>query len=115
MRKMHSKILFLVLVGFMNLYPLLGKSYRFELAKTTALNGVELRAGMYKLELNSTQTKAEIYENGKLAVTARVNVQPLGNSTRDTVLIGKDGTLSEYRSSKEKIRFIDESSQRSSP
>jgi hypothetical protein len=89
----------------MTLFPLLAKTYEFELSKATSLNGVNLDAGVYKLKLNSTLTKAEIWDRGKLAVTARVEVKPLRSSTRNTVLIDKTGTLSEYRSNKEKIRF----------
>jgi len=110
-RKVHTKVLVLFFVSCLTLFPLLGKTYRFELVKTTALNGVDLRAGIYTLEINSTQTRAEIYNRGKLAVTAQVEVKPLGNSTRETVLIGRDGTLSEYRSSREKILFVNASSQ----
>jgi hypothetical protein len=91
----------------MSLFPLIAKSYKFELSKETSLNGVSLDTGIYRLKLNPTRTKAEIWDRGKLAVTARVEVEPLGNSTKNTVLIDKTGTLSEYRSQREKIRFVD--------
>lgn len=78
--KRNTMALVFFLVSFMTLFPLLGKTYRFELPKTTALNGVDLRAGTYELKLNSTQTKAQIYKNGKLAVTAQTEVTPLGIS-----------------------------------
>jgi hypothetical protein len=95
----------------MTMLPLLAKSYRFELPRDTVLNGVSLNAGVYKLEVNSTQTKAEIYGRGRLAVSARVEVKPLGSATGETVLINKHGAIAEYRSNRERIRFVSEDSQ----
>jgi len=95
----------------MTLFPLFGKAYEFELAKATTLNGVKLDPGIYKLTLNSPQTKAEIWAGSRLTATARVEVKPLGNSTKNTIVIRKNGTLSEYRSEREKIRFTDSASQ----
>jgi len=110
-KKTNATLFVLILVTFMTMLPLLAKSYRFELPRDTSLNGVSLNAGVYKLKINSTQTKAEIYGRGKLAVAARVEIKPLGNATGDTVLINKHGTISEYRSDRERIRFVSEASQ----
>lgn len=111
MKKTNATLFVLILVTFMTMLPLLAKSYRFELPRDTSLNGVSLNAGVYKLKINSTQTKAEIYGRGRLAVAARVEIKPLGNATGDTVLINKHGTISEYRSDRERIRFVSEASQ----
>ena len=111
MNRKSTTLVTLLLVSFMAVLPLLGKTYRFELPRDTALNGVNLDAGVYQLKLNSTLTKAEIYERGKLAVTAQVEVKPLGNSTKDTILISRNGALSEYRSEREKICFVNTASQ----
>ena len=106
MKSRRSKVLVPVLVSFMTLFPLFAKSYKFELTREASLNGVSLDAGVYRLKLNSTRTKAEIWKRGKLAVRARVDVTPLGISTKNTVLVDKTGNLSEYRSDRDKIRFV---------
>jgi hypothetical protein len=112
-RNVKIRILVVTAVSLMTLFPLFGKTYQFELPRATALNGVSLGPGVYKLELNSTRTKAEIFSRGKLAVATQVEVKPLGSATRDTVLIGKTGDLSEYRSSHERILFLSNAPQSS--
>jgi hypothetical protein len=86
--------------------PLLGKAHQVELLKASTINGVELGAGIYKLEING-DNEAELYRDGELLLKAKVEVKPLGGSIPNSVRQMADGTIKEIRLKNERVVFAD--------
>jgi len=106
MRKLFTTSLAIALVAVLAASPVLAKSHSFTLAKDARLNGTELAAGNYKLELGDDGT-ATIYNSHQKApvATATVQVKPAKNS-KASVLIDGQGNLVEIRTGKEIVVFV---------
>lgn len=106
MRKLFTTTLAIALAAALAASPLSAKTHSFKLLRDATVNGAELRAGTYKLELNG-QGEAVIYRSGEVVAKARVEVRPLENgSRRGTVLQGADGSIREIRLNKEVVVFV---------
>lgn len=82
------------------------ETLNFHLFRDASLNGTHLESGRYKLKLNDGE--AEFYRDGRLVVTAKVEVRPLekGRLANTTKIEG--GELREIRLKREAITFIPE-------
>lgn len=106
MRTLFTVTVAIALVAALTASPLWAKTHSFKLFRDGSLNGTELPAGTYKLELNG-QGEALIYRNGEMLVKAKVEVKPLSNSaTNNSVLQLSDGTVREIRLKKEVVVFV---------
>ena len=108
MRKLFTSSLAIALVAVLAASPVLAKAHTFKLARDARINGTELAAGTYKLEL-SGDGQATIYSShGKTPVTtATVKVTPITNGTnRASVLLDQEGNILEIRTGKEIVAFV---------
>lgn len=86
--------------------PLWADSYSFKLPEGGSINGTELKAGAYKLELNS-QGEAVIYRHGQVVAKAPAEVEPLNNgTTKNSILRAADGSVLEIRLKDEVVVFV---------
>ena len=108
MRRLFTPAFALALVALVAASPLLAKSIEFTLSQDSRLNGIELKAGTYRMELIG-ESEAVIYNShSKVPVAkAAVTVKPLKNGTsRVSVLRDADGNLLEVRSVKQVVVFV---------
>lgn len=108
MRRLFTTAFAIALVAVVAASPLLAKSIEFKLSQDSRLNGTELKAGTYRMELNG-ESEAVIYNSHskELVVKAKVTVNPLANGTsRVSVLRDADGNLLEIRSVKQVVVFV---------
>lgn len=108
MRRFFTTPLAIALVAILAASPVLAKTHTFKLAQDAQLNGTQLAAGTYKLEL-SDDGKATIYNSHEKSpvTTAAVKVKPAENGkNRASVLIDAEGNLVEIRTGKEIVVFV---------
>jgi hypothetical protein len=108
MRRLRTTSLALALVAVLAASPVLAKTHTFKLAQDARLNGTELAAGTYKLELGD-DGKATIYNSHtrSAVTTAAVKVKPAERgSNRASVLLDAQGNLVEIRTGKEIVVFV---------
>ena len=106
MRKLFTATLIIALAAALAASPLLAKDHSFKLLRDSSINGTDLKAGTYKLEL-SGDNEALIYRNGEMVVKARVEVKPLANGQRSrSVLLAEDGSVREIRLSDKVVVFV---------
>jgi hypothetical protein len=97
MRRLAAVLVLAALVGLTAASPVWAKAYTFKLHRAGSINGTQLAAGMYQLELNG-QEEAVISRNGERIATTRVEVKPLSNGTSGgSVLQAADGSIREIR------------------
>lgn len=106
MRKLFTTSLAVALVAVLAASPVLAKARTFKLSQDARLNGTELAAGTYKLELGDGG-KATLYNSHQKAalLTATVEVKPAKNS-RASVLVDAQGNILEIRTGKEIVVFV---------
>ena len=85
---------------------LLAKTHRVEFLNTAVINGVELEPGKYKVEING-ENMAEIYDGKELLTKVKVEIQPIGRSTPNSISQKADGTVTEIRLKDEKVVLIE--------
>ena len=107
MRKLFTTTLAIALVAVLAAGPVLAKTHSFNLSRDARVNGTELAAGTYKLEL-SDDGKATIYNSHQKSpvVTAAVKVKPQDGAKRASVLIDQEGNILEIRTGKEIVVFV---------
>lgn len=108
MRKLFTTSLAIALLAVLAASPVLAKAHTFKLARDARINGTELAAGTYKLEL-SGEGQATIYNShGKTPVTtAKVKVTPItSGANRTAVLLDQEGNILEIRTGKEIVAFV---------
>ncbi|MGH9803883.1 MAG: hypothetical protein ACRD4D_01830 [Candidatus Acidiferrales bacterium] len=105
MRKLFTTSLAIALVALLAASPVLAKARNFTLYRDARLNGTELPAGTYKLELGD-DGKATIYNSHQKSpvMTAAVKVKPAKG--RAAILIDGQGNLVEIRTGKEIVVFV---------
>lgn len=107
MRKFLLLVCVLVLGSLVN--PVWGadevRTVNFEVPLECSINGVTLKPGKYKMKING-ESEVEIYDRKELVVTARVEIQPLGDAKSGTISRNGDGTLKEVRLKKERVVFV---------
>lgn len=72
------------------------ESHSFRLGQDAQLQSVDLKAGKYTIRLNGDD-QAEILHNGKVVVTASVDVQPLSDKARRNSVLIESGKITEIR------------------
>jgi hypothetical protein len=82
-----------------------GKTHRVQFMNDAVINGTTLDAGRYKVEVNG-DNEALIYSGKELIAKAKVEVQPLGDATPNSVAQKADGTVIEIRLKDQKIVFV---------
>ena len=108
MRKLFTSSLAIALVAVLAASPVLAKAHTFTLSQDARLNGTELAAGTYKLELGD-DGKATIFNSHQKApvATATVKVKPVKNrNSSASVLIDRQGNILEIRTGKEIVVFV---------
>ena len=106
MRKLFTTSLAIALVAVLAASPVLAKAHTFTLSKDARLNGTELAAGTYKLELGDDGKATIFNSHGDSTVTAAtVKVKPAKNS-RASVLLDTQGNILEIRTGKEIVVFV---------
>ncbi len=82
------------------------KMYSFTLVQSGSINGTQLEAGKYKLELTDSG-EAIVYQRGERVTSTPVEVKPLPKgSTRNSVTYKQDGTIKEVRLKKQVFVFV---------
>ena len=80
------------------------KMYSFTLGHSGSINGTQLEAGTYKLELTDSG-EAIVYQRGERIISTPVEVEPLLKSfARNSILI-IDGAIKEIRLKKQVVVF----------
>ena len=110
MRRVTTIILTLAFVSSLSLSFALAESYGFLTTTTSSVGDVDLEPGRYQLQLNSTNTFANIYDGERLVVRTKVNVLGLQDELSNTLLTNRDGQVMEFRSRSERIVFVTEES-----
>jgi len=108
MRKLFTTSLAIALVAVLAASPVLAKAHTFTLSQDARLNGTELAAGTYKLEL-SDDGQAAIYNTHQKSpvTTAKVKVTPLKSGVnRASVVLDQKGNILEIRTGKEIVVFV---------
>ena len=81
------------------------KMHSFTLVQSGSINGTQLEAGKYKLELTDSG-EAIVYQRGERVTSTPVEVKPLPKgSTRNSVAYKQDGTIKEVRVKKQVFVF----------
>lgn len=107
MRKLFTTSLAIALVAVLAAGPVLAKTHTFKLSQDARLNGTELAAGTYKLELGDDGTAAVYNSHSKTPVTtATVKVKQSKNRSAASVLIDAEGNIVEIRTGKEIVVFV---------
>lgn len=108
MRKLFTTSLAIALVAVLMAAPVLAKVHTFDLRQNARLNGTELVAGTYKLELGDDGTATIYNSHGKSPVTtAAVKVKPVKSGTsRASVLLDSQGNILEIRTGKEIVVIV---------
>ena len=106
MRKVFAATFAISLVLALATGSLWAAPHKFKLHRGATLNGTELQAGSYELELNG-EGEALIYRNGKMVTKARVTTKPLSNGDApSSVLQAADGSLREIRLKEQVVVFV---------
>lgn len=105
MRKLFTTSLAIALVAVLAASPVLAKAHNFTLHRDARLNGTELPAGTYKLELGD-DGKATIYNSHQRSPVTTAKVQVKQSKNRASVLIDAQGNLVEIRTGKEIVVFV---------
>jgi hypothetical protein len=111
MKRITGLTLILLLTGFFFVDQARSENHRIEILKTASVNGIQLKPGVYRLDLNGTN-EAEIYKGRNLLVRAKVELVPLANAAPNSVLQTSTGALKEIRLNKARIVFVDSSNRR---
>jgi hypothetical protein len=106
MKRIIGLTLALFLMGLFFVDTARSENHKFKVTLTTSLNGVELKPGTYRLNLNG-ENEAQIYKGRKLLVTAEVETVPLAKATPNSLVQKTTGELKEIRLEKERIVFLD--------
>ncbi len=81
------------------------KMYSFTLSHSGSINGTQLEAGKYKLELTDSG-EAIVYQRGERITSTPVEVKPLPKfSTRHAVTFKQDGTIMQVTFKKQVVVF----------
>ena len=82
-----------------------GKTHRVEFHNDAVINGTNLDAGRYKMELNG-DNEALFYDGKELVAKTKVRVEPIGDSTPNSVSQMRDGRVVEIRLKHQKVIFV---------
>ncbi len=104
MKKM-SFLVVLVCLALLIPSTAFGKTHRVQFMNDAVINGTTLDAGRYKMELNG-DNEALFYDGKDLIAKAKVEVQPIGNATPNSVAQKSDGTVIEIRLKNEKVVLV---------
>ena len=104
MNRQLSSTVCLVLLLTLSIFPLWGKTHRFQLVDKANLFGVDLEAGDYKLQLS--EDVAMIYRGKRLLVTAKIRTESMRGETPHSCRC-LDGKLTEVRLDSEKVVFLE--------
>jgi hypothetical protein len=85
---------------------LAAKTYRIKLPTDATVSGQTLKAGSYKVEVNS-DNEATIYSGRNLVLSTKVQLESLGSSRPNSTLINGKGVLEEVRFGKQKLLFVE--------
>jgi hypothetical protein len=104
MGRLFTATITLLLVAVLAASPVLAKTYSFKLSNDCKINGVLLKAGSYKLELNDN-SEALIYGGKELVTKASVEVKsrPKGSTS---VLTDADHNILEIRTKDKVVVFV---------
>ena len=79
-----------------------GKTHRINFLNDAVINGTNLDAGRYKMELNG-DSEALFYDGKDLIATVKVEIAPIGDATPNSVTQMADGTVIEIRLKDQRI------------
>lgn len=105
MNRLFNTAIALTLVTVLVASPALAKTHSFELDRGFSINGTQLGAGTYKLELNGNGG-ALIYKGRNQVAEAQVEVRPRSKSGQRAVILAADGAISEIRLKNQVVVFI---------
>jgi hypothetical protein len=97
-------ILCLTLIGSLTVFPLFGKTHKFQLVEKASLCGVNLEPGYYTLKLS--EDVAGIYLGSRLLVTAKVRTEQMRGETPNSCRCFQN-ILTEVRLDTEKVVFLE--------
>jgi hypothetical protein len=83
--------------------------HKIEFHQRGVVNGVYLKPGLYRLQVNADET-ITIFRGKESLVSAKVKIEPLGRSMPKSISQEKDGTVKEIRLTSERLVLMESKS-----